>query len=252
MENIFSSKTHKGKGSGQVVAFLKEFQEEFFKKVKRFNKHTLDDGQYFPAFWYGERQTRTFMAAALDKITGGFFLQDYTTDWKAAVDKENIRTSKAADYFCKYGAVKKKIGVLMEARQGWIEYVSDEEWKMKSQVGTMFDQARDQLKDTVTETSDFWKRMFRGREVMFGVAVNVMPVYVRYDSADEKPATLGQELMEKVADGVRRELKAQGYGYMTMPRAQARIISWEYLGKEHHQSYPGLILAFKVLKLIGK
>lgn len=84
---------------------------EIKKAFERFEKHSVKENYGFPAYWYHEQRTKTFITIALDRISKGNVIQE------PGLDRKYTAKAGRADYFVCINKTK----YLIEVKQIWTQ-----------------------------------------------------------------------------------------------------------------------------------
>jgi len=76
LSDFSCTKAMPGRGSRLIFLFLKDFQDEFCTRIKKYATHCEEDGELDHLFCYGEQRSKTHMTAALDAVCDCHFLQE--------------------------------------------------------------------------------------------------------------------------------------------------------------------------------
>jgi len=250
MRTVFNSyKSFKGGGSQLVYRFIKEFQESFCQRVFKYARHRLQDldtGGFEHAFYYGEEVTKTFVTGALDDVCKSNVMQEYSVERKKTASKNKRSTANGKlDYWCGYGDLT-KISILMEVKQHWIQYRSPNHpkpWTVsKGGIKRHHDKANEQIRDIKDKT-------LLAVGSLYGLALTILPIYVRYKSKEEDPVYLNTKLLNAIAGEARREANANAYGAFCLKKELCLKDFWDTDNGTVYQSYPGVVLLWSINKL---
>ena len=183
------------------------------------------------------------MTAAIDEVCDSDFMQER----KVKRDKGRRGRGRSigrgkVDYWCRYG-LNAKTTVLMEAKQDWIR------WCPNKEDCTVYSSAVEHHQEAVQQVGSVFGKMEHTTGNLYGVALTVLPIFVRYDSADDPQVTLRSRQLAAVAEKAREKLNGHAVGVFAMPRAAAVTVEFDSGTVE---SNPGVVLVWSVFKFSRK
>jgi hypothetical protein len=243
--NFYCKKNICGTGSKVIIDFIKQFQSEFCKKIKKYAAHRKKDNYFEHLFYYGEQQTKTYITSILDRLCDTNFMQETQVERriKRYRGKHHLLNSGRVDYWCRYGNTI-KISLLFEIKQAWLRIYNHNKWTIYREIPLRHLKAVEQLaqiKDKSQFTSDS----------LYSLALTVIPLYMRYNSAKDSVIELKENIMKKIANEVMGKTVAHAYGYWIIPKEYCPIASWNegYIEKKIFENHPGIIFIWSIQKI---
>jgi hypothetical protein len=242
---------HRKSGSRIINRFIRDFQNEFARKIIMYTRHRLPDLQYGGfehGFYYGEQSTKTFITAALDKICKSNVMQEYSIERKKPSDKKKAELGKGKlDYWCQYGK-STRVSILLEVKQDWIRYQNHPaKWTI---YATSIIKHKTAVRQ-ITQIKD--KSQLTTGSILYGLALTVLPIYVRYKSSGDSEIRLNYDILNKIGRAAKTELKAHAYGCFSISKKMSPVDVWNEAGRAYiRENHPGVILVWSILKCTKK
>jgi hypothetical protein len=208
-----------GTGSKIIVDFIKQFQAEFCKKIKKYASHRKRDNYFEHLFYYGEQQTKTYITSILDRLCDANFMQETQVERRIRKfrGKQLLLNTGWVDYWCTYGNTR-KISLLFEIKQTWLRLYNHNKWTIYREIPLRHSEAVEQLAQ-IKDKSQFTSGS------LYSLALTVIPLYVRYKSSQDSVIELKENIMKKIADAIMGKTGAHAYGYWIIPKEYCPIAS---------------------------
>ena len=253
MPSVFvRGKQFRGTGSKLVWRFAEELQKEFKERVEAYARHRLpelEDGGFEHAFYYGEQQVKTYITAALDAVCSTNFMQEVGVERrKGRKGKKQVWGSGAVDYWCRYGETT-QTSFLLEVKHYWIRYYPDrdDDWC------TVHAEGRHRHDKAVKQIDSIEDKMNFTTDNLYGLALTVLPVYVKYPEEPDSPARLDEDTLEEIGHLAMNELGGHAFGAFTLPKDLAIVDEWsDDEGVSRFENHPGVVMVWSAQKFSRK
>ncbi len=242
----------------QLQAFIKEFQDEFCKRVEKYAEYSKKE-RFEPSFCHSEQQTKTHITAALDAVCDSNFLQEYRV-WRQRKVKHHrrgygrsIALSKGkVDYRCGYEMKDIKIKILLEMKQNWIRYSPTPPYQRKPgnewRISAACIKAH---KEAIDDLGSIWKELEQrgdNTENLYGLALTLLPLYCGYpwDAPSTQPVKIPEDSMAQIGREAQDAANADAHGtFIVQPHLDGLVPRGEgyYNG---YESYPGMVFLWSV------
>lgn len=238
-----AGKSFSGNGSRLISQFMEKTSESLYKKLVAFGEHSQLDGLNDNIFCYQERQIKGQIAAALDNICRGYFMQEPPVKRKAAQHKENEGEDSGGwcDFWCRFGETK-KIDVLIEVKHWWIRFYCKKE-------PTFYKRGVQLHRNALKQIHKIKKKDYINGH-LFGAALSVVPIFIRYANENETPLAMNDELLKEVLVDAMKKSGAR-FGYIKgVPEKLNKIAECQNSkGNVIYESYPAILLLWSVNKI---
>jgi hypothetical protein len=242
---LLYDKSFLGKGKKLIKEFISGFQDNLSKNIFQYAKLSKNDGEIEHLFWYGEQQLKTAATTSLFKLCNGYIMQEPGVSRKvnksgdSAADYKNGRV----DYWCRIGKAT-KVSILVEMKHGWIKYYSPKKW-------TIYKYALDRHESAIKQLHDIEKSDFIV-DHLYGVALTVLPMFIKYDSIDEKYLSLNQNTLNNICERALKNTNVHACGGFILPNVIQEITDWSDETRNIYESYPGLVYLWSIYKYTKK
>jgi hypothetical protein len=241
---LFSSsgKSFTGSGSKLISQFIERTSASLFMKFFAYSSHCKLDGTDGNVFCYKERQIKGQIAAALDVVCDSYFMQEPPVGRKVNEDKDSVGGDSGGwcDFWCRFGK-DRKIDVLIEVKHSWFRFHS--EGKM-----TFYKWAENQHQKAIEQIHKINKTGYIN-DHLFGAALSVVPVFVRYNQKEETPYVMDSERLEAILKYALKKSDAH-FGYIkSLPDGLNNVDECQAAnGRTVFESYPAVLLLWSVNK----
>jgi hypothetical protein len=247
VSGLILEKTFKGSGSRLIKEFPYALQKAFQSRIAKYAIHRLKDlktGGFEHAFYYGEQRTKSFITAALDEVCDSNFIQEYSIERKVErkvhkSEKHSKNNNGRVDYLCQYG-LNSVVDILIEVKQNWIRYYENREF-------TNYKGTTDLHQAAVKQLRIIDRKMEFTNKSLFGVAITVLPIFMRYPSKNSAAVKVTKSIIDKIAKSAMIKAKAHGYGYFILPKSISVIDEVVY-EKKTHENFPGVVIIYSISK----
>jgi hypothetical protein len=197
-----------------------EIEASFFRYVES----TRVEGFAYPAFWYREQQTKTFITMALGNLCAGSVLQEPPIRRSTKEGKSSGRV----DYYCQFGGK----ALLLEFKQRWLGGAQLSLHRLKSTHSSVAEQIRSLDK----------KYMVKEWDAYFGLGITLAPIYLNALVNHKTDKTLDERL-EVAIETLRKDRNVSAVSYFknkvnAKKSGERLIVSWA----KKQEEYPGVLM----------
>ena len=217
--------------------FIERLEVEIESAFFRYAESSRIDGFMYPAYWYGEQRTKTFVTLALGNLCAGSLLQEPPVRRNRKGDKSAGRV----DYYCQFGGKS----LFVEYKQVWVGN--------NRQRGLPLSGLRDAHAKVAQQIRAVDKKAsVKEWSVDYGIGMIVAPLYSNYVKHKDAVLIPGPRL-NAATDTLRSDRSIDAVSYFdnrVNNKPRRFIVSYisSYDGKKKTHEYPGVLILWFVRK----